>query len=66
MTDQDTDDIRAVVHDRLPDTGLSRTARRTATQQLTAAGARAPEIARLLGVHERTVYRYRAADRTAA
>lgn len=64
MTPSDADDIASVVHDRLPDSGLSRTARRTATQQLTAAGARAPEIARLLGVTERTVYRWRAADRT--
>ncbi|MCI3271423.1 helix-turn-helix domain-containing protein [Streptomyces cylindrosporus] len=63
MSTTDADDIRAVVHDRLPDTGLSRTARRTATRQLTAAGAPADEIARLIGVTERTVYRYRAADR---
>ncbi|MFJ5259119.1 helix-turn-helix domain-containing protein [Streptomyces sp. NPDC088387] len=59
----DTADIRAVVEDRLPDTGLSRTARRTATRQLTTAGARAAEIAALLGVTERTVYRWRAVDR---
>lgn len=66
MSTTDADDIRAVVQDRLPDSGLSRTARRTATRQLTAHGARAAEIARLIGVTERTVYRYRAADRDAA
>ncbi|MGV9756967.1 helix-turn-helix domain-containing protein [Streptomyces tricolor] len=60
----DPHDIAAVVHDRLPDWGLTRTGRRTVTQQLTAQGARAEEIAELIGVTPRTVYRWRAENAT--
>ncbi|MEH0650692.1 helix-turn-helix domain containing protein [Streptomyces scabiei] len=67
FTDTDTDsDIDAVVHNRLPDWGLTRTGRRTATRQLTAQNATAEQIADLLGVTPRTVYRWRALDRQAA
>ncbi|MFJ4682011.1 helix-turn-helix domain-containing protein [Streptomyces sp. NPDC088789] len=60
------DDIAAVVHDRLPDWGLTPHGRRTATRQLTAAGVPAEGIAALLGVSERTVCRWRAEDRRGA
>lgn len=57
----DTDaDIAAVVHDRLPDWDLTPASRRTAAQQLAAQGVHPAEIARLLGVSVRTVYRWQA------
>lgn len=54
------DEVRAVVEDRLPDHGLTYTDRITAIRQLTGRGVSAAEIAGLLGVTERTVYRWRA------
>jgi hypothetical protein len=60
------EDIPPVVEDRLPDHGLTHTDRRTAARQLTAAGVHPREIASLLGVTERTVWRWKAADRAAA
>ncbi|MEU9333176.1 helix-turn-helix domain-containing protein [Streptomyces sp. NPDC048290] len=66
MTTTDAaEDIAAVVHDRLPDWGLTPAARRTATRQLTTRGVGAEEIAGLLGVTPRTVWRWRAEDRKA-
>lgn len=57
------DDIPPVVEDRLPDHGLSFTDRRTAARLLGAQGVHASEVAALLGVTERTVYRWQAAHR---
>ncbi|MGR6538856.1 helix-turn-helix domain-containing protein [Streptomyces rochei] len=56
----DEQDIEFVVHDRLPDWGLTRRSRRIAAQQLTERDASAEEIAELIGVTPRTVYRWRA------
>jgi hypothetical protein len=63
LTDPDT--IPPVVEDRLPDHGLTFTDRRTAAAQLVEAGVHASEIAQLIGVSERTVYRWKA-ERPAA
>jgi hypothetical protein len=60
------DDIPAVVEDRLPDHGLTFTDRRTAAALLGEQDVHASEIAALLGVSERTVYRWQAARRRAA
>ncbi|MES9522420.1 helix-turn-helix domain-containing protein [Streptomyces capoamus] len=57
------EDIPPVVEDRLPDHGLTITDRRTAARQLTARGATPEEIAELIGVTPRTIYRWRAQDR---
>lgn len=54
------EDIPPVVENRLPDHGLTITDRRTAARLLTEQGASAAEIAALIGVTERTVYRWRA------
>lgn len=59
-------DIELVVHDRLPDWGLTRLGRRIAARQLAARNAPVEEVAELIGVDTRTVYRWRAEDRTAA
>ncbi|MFE0845319.1 helix-turn-helix domain-containing protein [Streptomyces rochei] len=56
----DEQDIEFVVRDRLPDWGLTRRGRRIAAQQLTERDASAEEIAELIGVTPRTVYRWRA------
>jgi transposase-like protein len=55
-----SDDVLAVVDDRLPDWGLTRTERLTAAHELKNRGVHPAETARLLGVTERTVYRWRA------
>ena len=60
------DTIPPVVEDRLPDHGLTITDRRTAAQQLGERGVHASEIAALLGVTERTVYRWQAARKASA
>lgn len=60
------DDIAAVVDNRLPDWGLTRTGKQTAARLLAAQGVHASEIAELIGVTERTVYRWQAAFRQAA
>lgn len=54
------DTIPPVVEDRLPDHGLTRTDRRTAARLLAAQDVHPSEIAHLLGVTERTVYRWQA------
>ncbi|AWT42599.1 MULTISPECIES: helix-turn-helix domain-containing protein [Streptomyces] len=59
-------DIELVVHDRLPDWGLTRLGRRIAARQLTERNASVDEISALIGVDPRTVYRWRAEDRQAA
>lgn len=59
------EDIPPVVEDRLPDHGLTFSDRRTAATQLASQGAHASEIAALLGVTERTVYRWQAARQAA-
>lgn len=56
----DEDDIEFVVRDRLPDWGLTRRGRRIAAQRLTERDASVEEIAGLIGVAPRTVYRWRA------
>ena len=53
------EDIPPVVDDRLPDHGLTFTDRRIAARQLAAQGVSAEEIAALIGVTPRTVYRWR-------
>ena len=58
----DPEDIYDVVHGRYPDTQLTPTGRQTVYRQL-AGKARPEEIAALLGVTERTVYRWQAAHR---
>ena len=60
------DTIPPVVEDRLPDWGLTRTDRLTAARLLAAQNVHPSEIADLIGVTERTVYRWRAADAKAA
>ena len=57
------DDIPPVVENRLPDHGLTYTDRRTAAQQLATRGAHPSEIAALIGVTERTIYRWQAQAR---
>lgn len=59
------DTIPPVVDHRLPDHGLTFTDRRTAARQLTQRGVHASEIAALIGVTERTIYRWKAATRAA-
>ncbi|CAM5391253.1 helix-turn-helix domain-containing protein [Streptomyces sp. NPDC059459] len=56
----DEQDIEFVVRDRLPDWGLTRRSRRIAAQQLTERDVSVEEIAELIGVTPRTVYRWRA------
>jgi hypothetical protein len=60
------DTIPPVVQDRLPDHGLTFTDRRTAARQLSERNVPVEEIAALIGVTPRTVYRWRAATPTAA
>lgn len=60
------DTIPPVVEDRLPDHGLTITDRRTAARQLADQGVHPATIADLIGVTERTVYRWQAARKAAA
>ena len=53
-------DTPPVVDDRLPDHSLTHTDRRTAAQLLAAQGVHPSQIAHLIGVTERTVYRWQA------
>lgn len=59
-------DIELVVEDRLPDWGLTRLGRRIAARRLAEREAPVEEVAELIGVDPRTVYRWRAEDRKAA
>jgi len=60
------DDIAFVVEDRLPDHGLTRLGRRIAARQLAERDAPVDEVAELIGVDRRTVWRWRAEERQAA
>lgn len=55
----DESDVAFVVEDRLPDWGLTKLGRRVAAQQLTERGVTPEEIADLVGVTPRTVWRWR-------
>lgn len=57
------DTIPPVVEDRLPDHGLTITDRRTAAALLGERGVHASQVADLIGVTERTVYRWQAERR---
>ncbi|UPZ27706.1 helix-turn-helix domain-containing protein [Streptomyces sp. LRE541] len=62
----DEEEVAVVVEDRLPDWGLTRLGRRIAARQLAERSASVEEVADLIGVDPRTVYRWRAEDRTTA
>lgn len=56
----DDHDVQALIREQRPTTGLTRLERVLVAQGLTTHGLPATEIARILGVTERTVYRWRA------
>jgi transposase-like protein len=58
-------DIASVVEHRLPDHGLTRLGRRIAARQLLDKNVPVNEIAQLIGVDPRTVYRWRREERAA-
>lgn len=60
------DEIACVVEERLPDHGLTRLGRRIAARRLAERDAPAEEVAELIGVDTRTVYRWRAEERPLA
>lgn len=60
------DTIPPVVEDRLPDHGLTITDRRKAAELLGEQGVHASEVAHLIGVNERTIYRWQAQRRQTA
>jgi transcriptional regulator GlxA family with amidase domain len=62
----DEQEVEFVVRDRLPDHGLTRLGRRIAARQLTERDVSVEEIAELIGVAPRTVYRWRAEEQGAA
>jgi len=62
----DEDDIDFVVHDRLPDHGLTRASRRIAARRLADRDVSVDEVAGLIGVDPRTVYRWRREDQQTA
>lgn len=62
----DEQDIEFVVQDRLPDHGLTRASRRIAARQLAERNASVEEVAGLIGVDPRTVYRWRREDQQTA
>jgi hypothetical protein len=64
-TTVDEMDIEFVVHHRLPDHGLTRASRRIAARQLAERSVPVDEVAELLGVDPRTVYRWRREERAA-
>lgn len=59
------DDVDIVVRERRPAAGLTRAERQLVSRKLTANGLSAAEIARILCVNERTITRWRKADRVA-
>jgi hypothetical protein len=58
----DEEEVAVVVEDRLPDWGLTRLGRRIAARQLAERNVPVEEVADLIGVNPRTVYRWRAQD----
>lgn len=56
----DDHDIATVIREQRPDVGLTRLERVKVGQGLSDLGLPATEVARILGVTERTVYRWRA------
>ncbi|MEZ3180326.1 helix-turn-helix domain-containing protein [Streptomyces pimonensis] len=62
----DEEEVEFVVRDRSPDHGLTRLGRRIAARQLLERDASVEEIAELIGVTPRTVYRWQAERRRAA
>lgn len=62
----DEQDVAFVVEDRLPDWGMTRRSRRLAARQLAERGTSVDEVAELLGVTPRTVWRWRSEDAQAA
>lgn len=62
----DDTDVALIVAEQRPSPGLTRLERIKVARGLTAHGLPASEIARILAVTERTVYRWRAADPAAA
>ena len=62
----DEDEIAFVVEARLPDHGLTRLGRRIAARRLAERDASVDEVAELIGVDTRTVYRWRAEERISA
>jgi DNA-binding CsgD family transcriptional regulator len=59
-TTADPTEVELLIHNPRPATGLTRLEQRLIAQGLTARGTTAAEIARLLHVTPRTVYRWRA------
>jgi transcriptional regulator with PAS, ATPase and Fis domain len=55
----DDHDVQALIREQRPADGLTRLERVKVAQGLTDHGLPATEIARILGVHQRTVYRWR-------
>jgi hypothetical protein len=62
-TTADDYDVELVVRDRLPDWGLTRLGRRLAARKLAEIETPVEEVAELIGVDTRTVYRWRAEER---
>lgn len=58
-TTADTTDVQTIIRDQRPTDGLTRLERIQVAQGLTAHGLPAHEIARILSVTPRTVYRWR-------
>ena len=64
-TTADPNEVELIVREPRPVDGLTRLERRLVAQGLTARGTPADEIARILHVNPRTVYRWRATQRAA-
>ena len=62
----DDQDVATIIREQRPTQGLTRLERVLVAQGLTNLGLPAEEIARILAVTPRTVYRWRAQQRTAA
>lgn len=58
----DDHDVAAIIREQRPAPGLTRLERVMVARGLTRLGLPAAEIARIVGVHPRTVYRWRAQD----
>lgn len=62
----DDHDVAAIIREQRPAPGLTRLERMKVAQGLTGLGLPADEIARIVGVTPRTVYRWRTTTRTPA